>query len=166
MEQFYQYFQNIPQFFSLDMILRIVIIYFFIIWGALVVWVIKDITNRTTNLFIQVISILLVLILTPIFGLPIYLLIRPRTTIFEKYYESAEFDLLENEEQNHVCFSCNAVIEKDFHFCPYCRIELRKACLGCEHLIQKNWGVCPYCGVDQKKEEKKQKKITTIQEVE
>lgn len=170
MEQFAQYIQNIPQMFSLDMFLRIVIIYFFIIWWALIVWVIKDITNRTTNLFVQVISILLVLVFTPIFGLPIYLLIRPRTTIFEKYYESAEFDLIENEEQSHTCFSCNAAIEKDFHFCPYCRIELRKICSGCEHLIQKNWGVCPYCWVDQKKEEekkeKKQKKITTIKEVE
>lgn len=142
---------------TLDLMLKIVVIYFFVFWGALVVWVIKDITNRTTNLLLQVIAILLVLVFTPLFGLPIYLLIRPRSTIFEQYYEDAELETLESEEQTHTCFSCNAAIERDFHFCPYCRVELRKNCISCEHLIQKNWQLCPYCGGEQGVEPKTKK---------
>jgi RNA polymerase subunit RPABC4/transcription elongation factor Spt4 len=122
--------------------------------------VIKDVTNRTTSLILQVVAILLVLIFTPIFGLPVYLLIRPRSTIFEQYYENAELESLESEEQTHNCFSCNAVIEKDFHYCPYCRTELRTECIECKHLIQKNWKLCPYCGVEQAKEEKPKKVVT------
>ena len=119
------------------------------------VWIIKDITNRTTNLFIQVISILIILFFTPVFGLPIYLLIRPRSTIFEKFYENTELDLMENEERGHVCFSCNLPIEKEFHYCPYCRTELRKECVNCKQLIQKNWHLCPYCGNEEKIEKPK-----------
>jgi len=145
---------------TLDLLLKMVIIYFFVFWGALVVWVIKDITNRSTNLFLQIISILLVLAFTPLFGLPIYLLIRPRSTIFEQYYENVELETLETEEQTHYCFACNAIIEKDFHYCPHCRVELRVECASCKHLIQKNWQLCPYCGVEQVAETKS-KKVST-----
>lgn len=145
---------------TLDLVLKIVVLYFFVFWGALVVWVIKDVTNRTTNVFFQVIAILLVLLFTPIFGLPVYLLIRPRSTIFEQYYENVELESLENEEQTHTCFACDALIEKDFHYCPHCRAELRTECAWCKHLIQKNWALCPYCGADQKKEALAEKKKT------
>jgi RNA polymerase subunit RPABC4/transcription elongation factor Spt4 len=164
MEQFFSNISTSLQYFTgnmtLDLALKVVIIYFFVFWGALVVWVIKDITNRTTNIFLQVIAILLVLIFTPLFGLPVYLLIRPRSTIFEQYYENAEIETLETEESAHYCFSCNAVIEKDFHFCPYCRAELRVECPGCSHLIQKKWELCPYCGLEQAKETKPKKAAT------
>ena len=60
-----------------------------IIWIAILLWVIKDIANRTDNVLLQVISILIILFLTP-FGIFVYLLIRPTKTIFEKYYEEIE----------------------------------------------------------------------------
>lgn len=75
---------------SLDLGIKLLLGYFFVIWGAFIIWVIKDITNRTTNIVIQTLSIFIILFFTPIFGLPIYFLIRPRTTIFEQYYEEEE----------------------------------------------------------------------------
>ncbi|NCP76641.1 hypothetical protein GW830_00645 [bacterium] len=62
---------------SIDLGIKLVLGYFFIIWAAFIIWVIKDITNRTTNILVQTISIFIILFFTPIFGLPIYLLIRP-----------------------------------------------------------------------------------------
>jgi hypothetical protein len=50
---------------TFDVFLKFSIVYFFIIWIAILLWVIKDISNRTDNIFLQIISILSILFLTP-----------------------------------------------------------------------------------------------------
>jgi len=80
-----------------DFLFRSVIIYFFIVWFCLVVWVVRDITNRTHSIIFQVSSIILVLFLTPL-GIFIYLLLRPQKTLFEQVFES-EFLRLDAEYQ-------------------------------------------------------------------
>jgi len=138
---------------TVDSIIKFAILYFFIIWWAFVIWVVKDITNRSTNIFIQFLSIIVVVLFTPIFWLPIYLLIRPRTTIFEKYYEEEELDdeemILEWEDIEEIkeynCPKCGKTIREDFHFCPYCEYELMKKCTKCEKPVKTEWKVCPYC---------------------
>lgn len=155
---------------TLDWIIKFAILYFFIIWWAFIIWVVKDITNRTTNILVQVLSILIVILFTPIFGLPIYLLIRPRTTIFEKYYE--EETQLESEENEEIeekiekkeilkCPHCSKHIEDDFLFCPYCKEKLTKKCEKCNKEIKIYWSNCPYCGEKETKktEPKKVEKI-------
>lgn len=77
---------------TFEFTLKFFIVYFFIIWIALVVWVIKDISIRTNNLFFQIIAILVILFLTPLW-IFIYLLIRPRRTLYDKYYEEIEENL-------------------------------------------------------------------------
>jgi len=52
------------------------VLYFFVIWISLLAWVIKDITNRTDKLYLQIISVLIILIFTPL-GIFLYLLVRP-----------------------------------------------------------------------------------------
>lgn len=156
---------------TLDGIIKFAILYFFIIWWAFIIWVVKDITNRTTNILIQVLSILIVILFTPIFWLPIYLLIRPRTTIFEKYYE--EETQIESEEENEEigeigaerkeilkCPHCEKNIEDDFQFCPYCKEKLTKKCEKCNKDIKIFWSNCPYCWEKEQKEDiKKTDKI-------
>jgi hypothetical protein len=80
-----------------DVLFRSVIIYFFLVWFCLVVWVVRDITNRTHSIIFQVFSILLVLFLTPL-GIFVYLLLRPQKTLFEQVFE-AEFLRLDSEYQ-------------------------------------------------------------------
>lgn len=142
-----------------DSVIKFAIIYFFIIWWAFVIWVVKDITNRSTNIFLQFMAIVLVIFLTPIFWLPVYLLIRPRNTIFEKYYEEEELEneeelILEEDEVEEAkecsCPKCGKIIKEDFHFCPYCEFELIKSCTKCEKPLKSEWKVCPYCGENQK----------------
>ncbi|MDD2907837.1 MAG: hypothetical protein PHH98_04295 [Candidatus Gracilibacteria bacterium] len=77
---------------TFEFALKIAIIYFFIIWIALIVWVIKDISIRSNSLFFQSIAVLTILLLSP-FGIFIYLLIRPRRTLYDKYYEEIEENL-------------------------------------------------------------------------
>lgn len=86
------YLQAMWEAVTFEFALKLWIIYFFIIWIALVVWVIKDISIRTNNLFFQIIAVLTILLLSP-FGIFIYLLIRPRRTLYDKYYEEIEENL-------------------------------------------------------------------------
>lgn len=80
-----------------DLLFRSIIVYFFVVWFCLVVWVVRDITNRTNSVVFQVFSILLVLFLTPL-GIFIYLLLRPQRTLFEQVFE-VEFLKLDAEYQ-------------------------------------------------------------------
>lgn len=134
---------------SIDLAIKLVLGYFFIIWAAFIIWVIKDITNRTTNILVQTVSIFIILFFTPIFGLPIYLLIRPRRTIFEQYYEEEELDESDEEdelEEVYHCPGCNHKVSRDFRFCPKCAFELTVSCPTCQKQVHTDWTLCPYCG--------------------
>jgi hypothetical protein len=61
---------------TIESFIKFVVIYFFVIWIALLLWVMKDISNRTDSILLQILSIFIILFLTP-FGIFIYLLIRP-----------------------------------------------------------------------------------------
>lgn len=77
---------------TLEFVFKFCVVYFFIIWVALIVWVMKDISIRTNNLFFQIICILIILLLTP-FWVFIYLLVRPRKTLYERYYDEIDLNL-------------------------------------------------------------------------
>ena len=77
---------------TFDAFLEFVIVYFFILWISILLWVIKDIWNRTDSMLLQIFSIFTVLFLTPLW-IFIYLLIRPSKTLFEQYYEEIEDNL-------------------------------------------------------------------------
>lgn len=140
-------FSSVSANMSIDLGIKLVLGYFFIIWGAFIIWVIKDITNRTTNIFVQTISIFIILFFTPIFGLPVYLLIRPRTTLFEQYYEEEEVEETVDElEELYHCPGCNHKVSRDFRFCPKCALELTTSCPSCKKQIHTDWALCPYCG--------------------
>ncbi|NDK19382.1 zinc ribbon domain-containing protein [Candidatus Gracilibacteria bacterium] len=148
---------------SIDLGIKLVLGYFFIIWAAFIIWVIKDITNRTTNILVQTISIFIILFFTPIFGLPIYLLIRPGSTLFEQYYEDEEVEELEDDdvEEFYHCPGCSHKVSRDFKFCPKCMLELTISCPSCKKRIHSDWALCPYCGEKEivpKKEPLKEKK--------
>jgi DNA-directed RNA polymerase subunit RPC12/RpoP len=140
-------FTEISSNMSIDLGIKLVLGYFFIIWAAFIIWVIKDITNRTTNIFIQTLSIFIILFFTPIFGLPVYLLIRPRATLFEQYYEEEEVEETVDElEELYHCPGCNHKVSRDFKFCPKCALELTTSCPSCQKQIHTDWALCPYCG--------------------
>ncbi|EKD30152.1 MAG: hypothetical protein ACD_78C00136G0003 [uncultured bacterium (gcode 4)] len=162
-------FSEISSNMSLDLGIKLVLGYFFIIWGAFIIWVIKDITNRTTNILIQALSIFIILFFTPIFGLPIYLLIRPRATLFEQYYEEEEEkELTDDLEEFYHCPGCNHAVSRDFKFCPKCAFELTVSCPSCKKQIHTDWALCPYCGEKNitLKKQKKDKKISLEKAIE
>lgn len=156
---FMSFFSGLGADLSLETFVKIFIGYIFIVWVAIIIWVTKDIINRTNNIFLQVFSIMTVLVLTPL-GIVIYLLIRPSKTLFEQYYEESELDeeydegkyFIDDdniEKEKYRCYKCNYDILPEFKFCPNCRVELRNECIKCGKELKHSWTICPYCGKDQ-----------------
>ncbi|MDQ5852528.1 MAG: zinc ribbon domain-containing protein, partial [Chloroflexota bacterium] len=94
----------------------------------------------------QVLSIALVLVLQ-LPGLILYVLMRPKQTLAEKYDRALEEEYLRRDiEDDHVCPHCQRGVEPDFVVCPYCMTELRRRCPNCERTVDLTWALCPYCG--------------------
>jgi hypothetical protein len=121
---------------SLESALRlgalILIAYALVLWLSAVVWVYRDIRNRTTDQGSQLIAVILVAVFN-VPGLVIYLVIRPQTTLADAYERSLEAEAILHELQltANACQSCRRPIDDDFNVCPYCRVVLREPCRTC-----------------------------------
>jgi hypothetical protein len=123
------------------------IIFYVIIWLALffriyaLLWVAKDISMRSDHLWLQVLCILLILLLTPIFGLPIYFLIRP---VQSDYYDAdLAYAMMVDSIQ---CLQCHHRNPKEFEFCAYCGSKLKYPCKECKKAYAIDYDYCPFCG--------------------
>lgn len=115
-----------------------------IIWLALIIWTIRDSYNRSHNFLFFFFSFVLVLFFN-IFGLIIYLIIRPQTTLQTRKIEKVTLNTL-HERTTAKCPSCRKKVSTEFLYCPYCKKEIVNSCLKCKKPIDKKWEICPYCG--------------------
>lgn len=79
-------------------IITIILGYLVLLWVSLIIWTTKDIISRSNNVIYQIVSILLVVVLN-IFGIFIYLGIRPSKTLIEKFFEDLEYETLAQATQ-------------------------------------------------------------------
>ena len=114
--------------------------------GGIVIWTFRDIRARSRDFLAQVLATLLVIVL-PVIGFIVYLMLRPRETIAEKYERSLEQEaLLQAIEEPEICPGCGQRIKSDYLFCPSCHARLKKACPSCGRPVDLNWSLCPHCG--------------------
>ena len=137
-----------------DLIVKGVVLYLAILWTALIIWVARDIIHRSDSLLVQIGFILLNLAL-PVFGLILYLILRPQKTLLEKYYEDLEHQFLSDQTlEKEACTKCDAPVHEDYQFCAACGEKIKKRCSHCKHSYPLSFQVCPYCGKQKKKNEK------------
>lgn len=135
--------------------LKGLLIYLGALWLFIVLFVGRDIIHRTNNIFFQIAVILLNMVL-PIFGLLLYLIIRPSKTLLEQYSEEMEVQFLsEQAQEKEKCYQCETPLHADFLFCPVCATKIKTTCHSCGKRYFHEYQVCPYCG---KRAEKKKKK--------
>jgi hypothetical protein len=124
----------------------ILIAYAVILWLGTIVWVHRDIRERTRDTVSQWISDLLVIFLT-LPGLILYLVLRPRETLMEAYERRLETEaLLGDLPDRRTCPSCQRPSRPDYLVCPFCRTALRQSCGACSKPLELTWVACPYCG--------------------
>lgn len=119
--------------------------YLVILWVAALIWTYRDIHSRTEDILLQVLAVTLVLVLN-FAGLVVYLILRPRETLTQKYERQLEETYMRRDiEDEHICPTCSRGIQPDFILCPYCQTALRRTCNNCARVVDLTWPVCPYC---------------------
>lgn len=132
----------------LDILKWVFGIYVVLLWMATVIWTYRDIHARHEEALLQVLAVSMAL-LVPFAGLGIYLMLRPRQTISDRYERSLEEEYLRHDiEEQFVCPQCQRGIDHEFILCPHCHTALRRRCISCDHIIDLTWSICPYCGDD------------------
>lgn len=120
--------------------IKFILVFYIFLRIVTIIRVAKDITQRTNSWLLQVICILIVTLLSPLIGLPIYLIIRPL------HYKK---DLLPRRESLTLwllqCYNCNSLNTKDNSFCEECGEPLKLKCRNCENICSYNNKYCPHC---------------------
>ena len=123
------------------------------LWLSLIIWSFRDMRRRTRDPFAQILAALVVAAL-PIFGLIIYMILRPPETLSEAYERALEEEaLLQEIEERPSCPGCSRIVQSDWVVCPHCHTYLKKGCPNCERPIELHWAICPYCAAPQQEAE-------------
>jgi hypothetical protein len=126
---------------------RMVGLYVLFLYLASIYWTVRDAQQRLENPVFPYIWGLVALL--PFFGIFIYLIVRPRETLAERYERQlAEESLLSEAEQRLVCPTCHERVQDDWLLCPTCRTKLKRVCPACSKLVRPEWNICPYCAKD------------------
>jgi RNA polymerase subunit RPABC4/transcription elongation factor Spt4 len=132
----------------LDVLKWVFGIYIVLLWMATVIWTYRDIHARHEEALLQVLAVSMALLI-PFAGLGVYMMLRPRQTISDRYERSLEEEYLRHDiEEQFVCPQCQRGIDHEFILCPHCHTALRRRCISCDHVIDLTWSICPYCGDD------------------
>lgn len=118
------------------------------LWFSIIVWTFMDIRSRSRDKMVWVFATLLVFLFN-IFGLVVYLILRPHETLMQAYERSLEEEaLLQEIEERPICPNCRHRVEHDYRVCPNCLNKLKDVCRNCDRLVELDWTVCPYCAVE------------------
>lgn len=118
-------------------------------WLGLILWTWRDMRQRSRDPLAQIAASVMVAVLG-IFGMVIYIMLRPPETLAETYERSLEEEaLLQNIEEKPACPGCGRPIKEGWQVCPYCHTKLKKACIQCGELLELAWNLCPYCATSQ-----------------
>ena len=122
--------------------------YLAVMWLAALYWVYRDAMARSRDPIAHYLAVGSVLLFN-LPGLLLYLILRPKTTLTERYEQQLEAEALLHEIRDQPsCPQCRRRIGEEFLTCPYCRASLRAACESCGRALAFGWVVCPYCGND------------------
>src|SRR5436305_13756493 len=115
------------------------------VWFSIIVWTFMDIRSRSRDLLVSIFATLLVTLFN-VFGLVVYLILRPHETLMQAYERSLEEEaLLQEIEERPICPNCRHRVETSFRMCPYCLQKLKDVCLNCDRLVELDSTIFPYC---------------------
>jgi hypothetical protein len=117
------------------------VIIFVVIWIYAVLWVLKDVMYRSTSGSLQFVSVLFIILWTPLIGLPLYFLIRPVSYKHERHVGFEWLDL-----QTVVCKECYRTNLAEYSNCVFCWSKLKIHCKQCNTEYPFNYLYCYKCG--------------------
>lgn len=115
------------------------------VWLSIVIWTFKDMRSRSQDIFAQILAATLSGLL-PVFGLFVYLLLRPKRTLAETFEMAIEQEaLLQDIEEKRHCPNCRKKAKGNWLLCPHCHVQLQAKCRYCGELKDLGWSMCPAC---------------------
>ena len=118
-------------------------------WLGIVLWTYRDVRARSRDVLAQWAATLMVAVLN-VFGLILYLMLRPHETLTEAYERSLEEEaLLQGIQEKPVCPGCGRPSNALWQVCPHCHTRLKKPCIQCGQLLDLSWNLCPFCASTQ-----------------
>lgn len=128
-------------------VLRMFFYVYLFFWVMVVIWVWFDASERSSNIAFKIFSVTITLLFN-VFGLLIYLLVRPVDSYEERYLNELEKKYLQLETSGITqCPGCNFDLEPGFIVCPKCGKSVKVKCDNCQEYIDSHWEFCAYCGV-------------------
>ena len=113
----------------------------FLLWLSVLIYVIKDANARSSSFWFPVLAAIIIILFTPIFGLILYIAIRPQ---WRKWDKTPWRDTLFQETQ--VCANCWEFNRINHMYCTSCWESLHTTCRECETKYSRNYSYCPNCG--------------------
>ena len=111
---------------------------------AIVIWTYKDARKRTDDPIM--VATFTAISMLPLFGVLIYMLVRPSEYMADVRERELEIRALERQlGRQERCPYCKSHIEGDYLSCPVCTTKLRQSCTGCEKPLDPRWVMCPFC---------------------
>ena len=112
-----------------------------LVWLLCAIWTLRDAMARSDSSFYQFFSVLLIVVLTPVFGLPLYLAFRPLVYKREKgsWREALEQTVVE-------CPHCRGLNSVSHKVCARCGEALCVECRECHSKYSGQFAYCPECG--------------------
>lgn len=111
-----------------------------LVWILTILWVLKDSTARSDSVGYQFFSALLVTVLSPVVGLPLYLAFRPLSYRWERgYWREALMNTVT------ICPHCEQIVDKSYNACVYCGESLKTECKECHQKYTRGYAYCPEC---------------------
>ncbi|MGI8554184.1 MAG: zinc ribbon domain-containing protein [Dehalococcoidia bacterium] len=147
---------------SVKILAALLITYIIVLWISAIIWVYRDIRDRTRDPFFQAMAVFVVLVFN-LPGLWLYLILRPPLTLAEAYSRSLEEEaLLQELEDQKACPNCRRRVQDDFLVCPSCQTQLKEAFVNCSRPLSYSWSACPYCATP--KQERRPRRPPTDQQ--
>lgn len=146
-------------------VIRLFFYVYIFFWIMVVIWVWFDASERSSSLVFKIFSVVITLIFN-VFGLLIYLLVRPADSYEERYLSELEKKYLQLETSGIIkCPSCTFDLEPGFVVCPRCGESVKVRCERCNEYIESHWEYCAYCGVQREVPESLKEKFLSVENV-
>lgn len=111
---------------------------------AIVIWTYKDARKRSDDPIM--VATFTAIAMLPVFGVLIYMLVRPSEYLADVRERELEIRALERQlGRQERCPYCKSHIEGDYLSCPVCTTKLRQQCTGCDKPLDPRWVLCPFC---------------------
>lgn len=111
---------------------------------SIVIWTYKDARKRSDDPIM--VATFTAVSMLPLFGVFIYMLVRPSEYLADVRERELEIRALERQlGRQERCPYCKSHIEGDYLSCPVCTTKLRQSCGGCSKPLDPRWVLCPYC---------------------